>query len=132
MRRHVLLPLVTCLLSVPGAFAQTPNPLPQIRQNGAVKQLYVDGKPFVMLAGELHNSSASSPEYMKPIWGKLSGMHLNGRPSSPLSAFPRRGDSATRFHLAGTGRAYELGRAADAHRAIESRATHGKLFLTTA
>jgi hypothetical protein len=45
--------------------------LPQIRQNSAVKQLYVDGKPFIMLAGELHNSSASSVEYMKPIWDKL-------------------------------------------------------------
>jgi hypothetical protein len=30
-----------------------------------------------MLAGELHNSSASSVEYMKPIWDKLAAMHLN-------------------------------------------------------
>jgi len=30
-----------------------------------------------MLAGELHNSSASSPEYMKPAWDKLAAMHLN-------------------------------------------------------
>ena len=58
------------------AAAQT-APLPQIRQHGAVKQLYVDNKPFVMLAGELHNSSASSAEYMKPIWDKLAAMHLN-------------------------------------------------------
>lgn len=59
-----------------GATAQT-APLPEIRQNGAVKQLFVDGKPFLMLAGELHNSSASSAEYMKPIWEKLAAMHLN-------------------------------------------------------
>jgi len=39
-------------------------PLPQIRQNGAVKQFFVDDKPFIMLAGELHNSSPSSIEYM--------------------------------------------------------------------
>jgi hypothetical protein len=51
--------------------------LPQIRESGAVKQLYVDGKPFIMLAGELHNSSASSVEYMKPIWDKLAALHLN-------------------------------------------------------
>jgi uncharacterized protein DUF5597/glycosyl hydrolase family 42 (putative beta-galactosidase) len=75
MRLLILLPLLTCFAS--GAFAQSPPPLPQIRQNGAVKQLYVDGKPFIMLTGELHNSSASSPEYMKPIWDKLSAMHLN-------------------------------------------------------
>ncbi len=52
-------------------------PLPQIRQNGAVKQFFVDNKPFIMLAGELHNSSASSIDYMKPIWNKLDSMHLN-------------------------------------------------------
>lgn len=51
--------------------------LPQIKQNGAVKQMYVDGKPFIMLSGELHNSSASSIEYMKPIWDKLKAMNLN-------------------------------------------------------
>jgi GH35 family endo-1,4-beta-xylanase len=51
--------------------------LPEIRQNGAVKQLFVDNKPFIMLSGELHNSSASSVEYMKPIWDKLAAMHLN-------------------------------------------------------
>ena len=56
--------------------AQT-APLPQIRQNGAVKHFFVDGKPFIMLAGELHNSSASSVEYMKPIWDKLAKLHLN-------------------------------------------------------
>ena len=52
-------------------------PLPQIRQNGAVKQFFVDDKPFIMLAGELHNSSPSSIEYMRPIWDKLSALHLN-------------------------------------------------------
>ena len=29
--------------------------LPQIRQDGAVKQFFPDDKPFIMLAGELHN-----------------------------------------------------------------------------
>src|SRR4051794_11937684 len=52
-------------------------PLPQIRQNGAVKQFFVDDKPYIMLAGELHNSSASSVEYMRPIWDKLAALHLN-------------------------------------------------------
>jgi hypothetical protein len=39
--------------------------------------LEVDGKPFLMRAGELGNSSASSIAYMKPIWPKLRQMHLN-------------------------------------------------------
>ncbi|OYU35785.1 MAG: glycoside hydrolase [Novosphingobium sp. PASSN1] len=40
------------------------------------RQLLVDGKPYLALGGELHNSSASSPEYMKPIWDKLEAMHV--------------------------------------------------------
>src|SRR5437762_13103340 len=51
--------------------------LPRIAQNGAVKQMFVDGKPFLMLAGELHNSSASSVEYMQPIWDHLAKLNLN-------------------------------------------------------
>ncbi|MGD0499633.1 MAG: DUF5597 domain-containing protein [Bryobacteraceae bacterium] len=51
--------------------------LPRVAQDGAVKHMFVDGKPFLMLAGELHNSSASSVEYMKPIWDKLAAMNLN-------------------------------------------------------
>jgi beta-galactosidase GanA len=30
-----------------------------------------------MLAGELHNSSASGLEYMKPVWEKLEALHVN-------------------------------------------------------
>src|SRR3954467_569253 len=56
--------------------AQT-APLPQIRQNGTVKQFFVDDKLFIMLSGELHNSSPSSIEYMQPIWDKLAALHLN-------------------------------------------------------
>ena len=64
-------------LFVAGTCEAQTVPLPQIRQNGAVKQFFVDNKPFIMLSGELHNSSASSVEYMKPIWNNLSAMHLN-------------------------------------------------------
>lgn len=70
----LLFPLL--LISAAPIMAQ-PAPLPEVRQNQAARQLFVDGKPFVMLAGELHNSSASSVEYMRPIWDKLAAMHLN-------------------------------------------------------
>jgi beta-galactosidase GanA len=39
--------------------------------------MIVDGKPFLMLAAELHNSSASSLDYLKPIWPRLVAMHIN-------------------------------------------------------
>ncbi len=44
---------------------------------GSATQLIVDGKPFLILGGELHNSSSSSVEYMKLVWPRLAAMHLN-------------------------------------------------------
>ncbi len=51
--------------------------LPFLKKNGTATQLIVDGEPFLMLSGELHNSSSSSLDYMEPIWGKLSALKLN-------------------------------------------------------
>ncbi|MFJ1471999.1 beta-galactosidase [Massilia sp. YIM B02787] len=39
--------------------------------------MIVDGKPYLILGGELHNSSASSAEYMASIWPRLKQMNLN-------------------------------------------------------
>jgi len=66
-------------LSVLPAGAQSKNsaPPPHLEKRGNVTQLVVDGMPFLALAGELHNNSATSLEYMKPIWTRLSAMHLN-------------------------------------------------------
>jgi hypothetical protein len=51
--------------------------IPHLYKKGPATQLIVDGKPFLMLAGELHNSSASSLEYMEPMWDKLDALGLN-------------------------------------------------------
>lgn len=51
--------------------------IPHLEKQGAATQLVVDGRPLLMLGGELHNSSSSSRDYMKPIWPELAGMHLN-------------------------------------------------------
>jgi beta-galactosidase GanA len=37
----------------------------------------VDGRPFLILGGELQNSSSSSLSYMKPIWPRLKSLNLN-------------------------------------------------------
>lgn len=50
---------------------------PHLVKKGKATQFIVDGKPFVMLSGEIHNSSSPSLEYMEPIWDKLKSMHLN-------------------------------------------------------
>ena len=40
--------------------------------------LYVDEKPYLMLGGEIHNSSSSSLPYMKEkVWTGVEGLHLN-------------------------------------------------------
>lgn len=52
-------------------FAQ--SVLPHLRDN----QLIVDGQPYLMIAGELHNSAASSAEHMDRIWPKLKRLNLN-------------------------------------------------------
>ena len=36
----------------------------------------VNGEPFLLLAGEVHNSNASSVEAMEPIWQKARELHL--------------------------------------------------------
>jgi hypothetical protein len=51
--------------------------VPYLQTQGTAQQLIVDGKPFLMLAGELGNSSASDLEYMRPIWPRVVQMHLN-------------------------------------------------------
>ena len=50
---------------------------PHLEKHGSTQQLVVDGKPFLILGGELGNSSASSAEYMRPHWPRLKAMNLN-------------------------------------------------------
>lgn len=47
-----------------------------MNENGSW-QLIVNGKPFIMLAGELHNSSASTTEYLNSLWAPLKSLNLN-------------------------------------------------------
>jgi beta-galactosidase GanA len=60
--------LCTVLLAVAPAAAQE---LPRVERRGDATQLIVDGEPYLAIAGELHNSSPSSPVYMAPIWDRL-------------------------------------------------------------
>jgi len=59
------------------AAQNAPSEIPHLRKQGTATQLIVDGKPFLVLAGELTNNSATSVEYMKPIWSKLVEAKLN-------------------------------------------------------
>lgn len=39
--------------------------MPQLKKENGIFNLYVDGNPFIALAGEIHNSSVSDLNYMK-------------------------------------------------------------------
>lgn len=75
---------LACLLAlvagqVKGSPAST-NPaseIPHLRKQGTATQLIVDGRPFLALAGELGNNTATSLEYLKPVWPKLVDTKLN-------------------------------------------------------
>jgi beta-galactosidase GanA len=76
-RSAVAAALFTVLcLSAKSIHAQDSN-IPHLEKRGESTQLVVDGKPFLMLGAELHNSSSSSLDYMKPIWPKLAALPLN-------------------------------------------------------
>ncbi len=52
-------------------------PVPHLAKHGAATQLIVDGKPFLVLGGELHNSSSASLDYMAPVLARFAAGHLN-------------------------------------------------------
>ncbi|MCX6133184.1 MAG: beta-galactosidase, partial [Ignavibacteriales bacterium] len=65
---------LTCSLN-----AQTNKlvPTPRLENHGDTKHIIVDGRPFLMLAGETGNSSASDLKYLDEIWPKIVKMNLN-------------------------------------------------------
>ncbi len=66
--------LLTCSMPIRGAQQYR---APYLRRQGTATQLVVDDKPFLVLAGELGNSTSSSLEYMRPLWPRLASLNLN-------------------------------------------------------
>jgi len=66
-----------CCASRAPAQPRSSGNLPHLEQRGNVTQLIVEGKPFLILGGELLNNSATDVESMKPIWPRLKAMNLN-------------------------------------------------------
>ncbi len=59
------------------ALAAKDDGIAWLNHQGPAVQLHVDGQPFVILGGELHNSTGSSTDHMDPLWDRLVGMNLN-------------------------------------------------------
>jgi len=72
--------LLLCSLA-PVARAQTrlaAPAIPHLERRGQATQLIVDGKPFLVLGGELSNTVSSDTERMKAVWPLLAGkVHMN-------------------------------------------------------
>jgi len=50
---------------------------PHLEKRGDATQLIVDGEPFFMLGGEVHNSSAASVDELAGVWPEFAAAHLN-------------------------------------------------------
>ncbi|MEP6746804.1 MAG: DUF5597 domain-containing protein [Bacteroidota bacterium] len=74
MKKHVLL---NCLLFFVTMISAQDNSIPHLQKQGTATQLIVNNKPFLMLCGELHNSSTSDAPYMRPIWQVMADKNLN-------------------------------------------------------
>jgi hypothetical protein len=71
----VLIACVACAAA--SGRAQSGAGTPHLEKHGNATQLFVDGKPFLILAGELTNNAATSLEPMERIWPMLVANHLN-------------------------------------------------------
>jgi beta-galactosidase GanA len=71
--------LLSILLSAGCLFshAQMNESLPRLVKSNGLTQLFVHGKPYLILGGELGNSTTSDLDYMRPVWLKLKSMRLN-------------------------------------------------------
>jgi beta-galactosidase GanA len=72
MHKHMMIAFV-----VLSFFAQAAHSQPALKKQGTATQLIVDGRPYLILGGELHNSSSSSLAYMEPIWQRMIDLNVN-------------------------------------------------------
>ena len=63
--------------TTPSAQETSVNQIPHLEKQGTATRLVVEGKPFLMLAGELHNSTAGGFDYMRPVWKRMADKNLN-------------------------------------------------------
>ena len=69
--------LCVVILTTASAQSKSDPTTPRLQKQADATQLIVDNKPFLALAAELNNSSASSLAYMKPLWPQLVAAHIN-------------------------------------------------------
>ncbi|MFC6859910.1 GH35 family beta-galactosidase [Zunongwangia atlantica] len=73
--KQIAIFLIVLLIQIEKGNAQ--ENIPYLKMVGEKTHLIVKGEPFIVLGGELGNSSFTSIEYMKPHWEKFQAMNLN-------------------------------------------------------
>lgn len=73
MKKRLILCLIASILLV----SATAQSIPHWQQQGSAQQLIIDERPYLILGGELGNSSASSPQDIDRIFPKLKRIGLN-------------------------------------------------------
>jgi hypothetical protein len=78
MVKHFKIIAITFLIFFAlNVYPQQLEKTPHLQKKGSATQLIVGGKPFLILGGELGNSSSSNTEYMDSIWPTLETLNLN-------------------------------------------------------
>ncbi|MGA7318332.1 MAG: hypothetical protein WBX22_30695 [Silvibacterium sp.] len=65
-------------LALPAAaIAQSTRPLPKIEKTGSQYRFLVDGSPYLMLSGQVHNSDTANADDLNKALDVLAGWHAN-------------------------------------------------------
>jgi len=73
--RKIILFFISILLT--GSSYSQVQSVPRLEKQGDIVKLIVRDKPFLILGGELHNSSTSGTAYMRPLWERMAQKNLN-------------------------------------------------------
>jgi hypothetical protein len=73
----IILVVTFLLISPLRARAQSAPPIPRLEHVNGQYHFLVDGKPFLILGGQAHNSSASNPDDIKPAMDSMVAIHAN-------------------------------------------------------
>jgi hypothetical protein len=71
-----LLRFSLCLSVLTVCYSVCPGQAPRIEQKDGRSTLLVDGRPFLVLGGEIHNSSAW-PSELPQVWESMAALHAN-------------------------------------------------------
>lgn len=76
--KNTLHQCLTCLMFVLCSFStSTGQTLPYVAIKDGKSTIMLNDKPFLILGGEVHNSSSSNLEYMGRLWDDLKALRLN-------------------------------------------------------